>query len=143
MTDNLPADPRDPSFEYESKELEMIDPTDVPSDSRAWAVAAQVAPLLGFYVLGALFIWLIKRDEDPFVEFNSREALNFQLSMLIYGLISALLIIVFIGIVLIFAVGILSFVMAIIAGVKNASGELYRYPLTMRMVKPHAPKPQV
>jgi uncharacterized Tic20 family protein len=120
----------------------MIDPTDVPSDSRGWAVAAQVAPLLGFYVLGALFIWLIKRDEDPFVEFNSREALNFQLSMLIYGLISALLIIVFIGIVLIFAVGILSFVMAIIAGVKNASGELYRYPLTMRMVKPHTPTPQ-
>jgi uncharacterized Tic20 family protein len=142
MTDNLPANSRDPSFEYESEELEMIDPTDVPSDSRGWAVAAQVAPLLGFYVLGALFIWLIKRDEDPFVEFNSREALNFQLSMLIYGLISALLIIVFIGIVLILAIGIFSFVMAIIAGIKAASGELYSYPLTMRMVKPYVPRQQ-
>ena len=139
MTDNLPADPRDPSFSSDADELEMIDPKDVPSDSRAWAVAAHVAPLLGIYVLGALFVWLIKRDEDPFVGFHSREALNFQLSMLIYGLISALLIIVFIGIVLVLAVGIFSFVLAIVAGIKAANGELYRYPLTMRMVKPHEP----
>lgn len=142
MTDNLPVDPRDPSFASEPAALETVDPADVPSDSRGWATAAHVLPLLGVYVLGALFIWLIKRDEDPFVEFNSREALNFQLSMLIYGVVSALLVIVFIGIVLLLAVGIISFVMAIIAGIKAASGELYRYPLTMRMVKPYAPKQQ-
>ena len=140
MTDNLPADPRDPSFESEAKELEMVDPRDVPSDARGWSVAAHLLPLVGVYILGALFIWLIKRDEDPFVEFNSREALNFQLSMLIYGLVSALLVIVLIGIVLLLAVGIFSFVMAIVAAVKAANGELYRYPLTMRMVKPYEPK---
>ena len=142
MTDNLPADPRDPSFESDSRELEMIDPRDVPSDARGWSVAAHLLPLVGVYILGALFIWLIKRDEDPFVEFNSREALNFQLSMLIYGLVSALLVIVLIGIVLILAVGIFSFVMAIVAAVKAANGELYRYPLTMRMVKPYEPRQQ-
>jgi hypothetical protein len=123
MTDNLPADPRDPSFESEAKELEMVDPRDVPSDARGWSVAAHLLPLVGVYILGALFIWLIKRDEDPFVEFNSREALNFQLSMLIYGLVSALLVIVLIGIVLLLAVGIFSFVMAIVAAVKAANGE--------------------
>jgi uncharacterized Tic20 family protein len=142
MTDNLPADPRDPSFESEAEELEMVDPRDVPSDARGWSVAAHLLPLVGVYILGALFIWLIKRDEDPFVEFNSREALNFQLSMLIYGLVSALLVIVLIGIVLLLAVGIFSFVMAIVAAVKAANGELYRYPLTMRMVKPYEPKQQ-
>ncbi len=140
MTDNLPADPRDPSFESDAKELEMIDPRDVPSDARGWSVAAHLLPLVGVYILGALFIWLIKRDGDPFVEFNSREALNFQLSMLIYGLVSALLVIVLIGIVLLLAVGIFSFVLAIVAAVKAANGELYRYPLTMRMVKPYEPK---
>jgi uncharacterized Tic20 family protein len=62
--------------------------------------------------------------------------------MLIYGLISAPLIIVFIGIVLILAIGIFSFVMAIIAGIKAASGELYSYPLTMRMLKPYVPRQQ-
>jgi uncharacterized Tic20 family protein len=135
MTDNLPADPRDPSFSSESRELEISDPRDVPSDSRAWAAAAQLLPLCGVYVLGALFIWLIKRDEDPFVEESAREALNFQLSMLIYGLASALLIIILIGVVMLFAIGIFSFVMAIYAGIKAANGELYQYPLTMRMVK--------
>lgn len=142
MTDNLPADPRDPSFESEAEELEMDDPRDVPSDARGWSVAAHLLPLVGVYILGALFIWLIKRDEDPFVEFNSREALNFQLSMLIYGLVSALLVIVLIGIVLLLAIGIFSFVMAIVAAVKAANGELYRYPLTMRIVKPYEPKQQ-
>ena len=135
MTDNLPADPRDPSFTSESTELEIFDPKDVPSDSRAWAAAAQLLPLFGAYVLGALIIWLIKRDEDPFVEESAREALNFQLSMLIYGLASAVLIIILIGVVMLFAIGIFSFVMAIYAGIKAANGELYRYPLTMRMVK--------
>jgi uncharacterized Tic20 family protein len=143
MTDNLPADPRDPSFESEAEDLEMVDPRDVSSDARGWSVAAHLLPLVGVYILGALFIWLIKRDEDSFVEFNSREALNFQLSMLIYGLVSALLVIVLIGIVLLLAVGIFSFVMAIVAPVKAANGELYRYPLTMRMVKPYEPKQQV
>jgi uncharacterized Tic20 family protein len=135
MTDNLPADPRDPSSSSESRELEISDPRDVPSDSTAWAAAAQLLPLFGVYVLGALFIWLIKRDEDPFVEESAREALNFQLSMLIYGLASALLIIILIGVVMLFAIGIFSFVMAIYAGIKAANGELYQYPLTMRMVK--------
>lgn len=121
----------------------MVDPRDVSSDARGWSVAAHLLPLVGFYILGTLFIWLIKRDEDPFVEFNSREALNFQLSMLIYGLVSALLVIVLIGFVLILAVGIFSFVMAIVAAVKAANGELYRYPLTIRMVKPYGPRQQV
>jgi len=136
MTDSLPADPRQPGFTFDPTELEMVDPKDVPSDSRGWAAAAHLLPLLGVYVLGSLFVWLIKRDEDPFVEFHSREALNFQLSMLIYGLVSVLLIIVFVGILLIFAIGVFSFVMATIAGIKAANGELYRYPLTLRMVKP-------
>ena len=135
MTDNLPADPRDPSFASESTELEIFDPRDVPSDSRAWAAAAQLLPLFSVYVLGALIIWLIKRDEDPFVEESAREALNFQLSMLIYGFASALLIIFVIGLVMLLAIGVFSFVMAIYAGIKAANGELYRYPLTMQMVK--------
>jgi uncharacterized Tic20 family protein len=126
MTGSLPSDPHpDPA-----------DPKDVPSDSRGWAVASHLLPLASIYILGSLFIWLIKRDEDPFVEQHSREALNFQLSMLIYLIISAILIIVLIGIVLIVAIAIFQFVMAIIAAVKAANGEMYHYPLAMRMVKP-------
>jgi uncharacterized Tic20 family protein len=125
MTDNLPAVP----------ESEHIDPRDVPSESRGWAVAAHLLPFVSLAIIGPLFVWLIKRDEDEYVEAHAREALNFQLSMLIYGLVSALLIIVLIGIVLLLAVGVFSLVFAILAAIKAANGEPYEYPLTMRMVK--------
>jgi uncharacterized Tic20 family protein len=121
-----PSDPTEPT--------EVPDPADIPSDSRAWAAAAQLLPFLGFYILGALIIWLIKRDEDAFVEEHSREALNFQLSIFIYMIVSAILILVLIGIALFFAVAVFSLVMSIIAGVKAASGQPYRYPLTIRFV---------
>jgi uncharacterized Tic20 family protein len=125
MTDNLPAVP----------ERESIDPHDVPSDSRGWAVAAHLLPFVSLAIIGPLFVWLIKRDEDEYVEAHAREALNFQLSVLIYGIVSTLLIIVLIGIVMLVALMIFSFVMVIIAAVKAANGEPYEYPMTMRMVK--------
>jgi hypothetical protein len=130
MTDNLPAD-----SPGESPEPEPTNPKDVASDSRGWAVAAHLLPLVSLYIFGALIIWLIKRDEDEFVEAHAREALNFQLSVLIYGLVSLVLIIVLIGFFMLLALGIFSLVMSIIAAVKAANGETYRYPLTMRMVK--------
>ena len=125
MTESPPTEPHQ----------ERSDPSDLSSESKVWAVAAHLLPLASIYIIGALIVWLIKRDEDPFVEAHGREALNFQLSVLIYGLISILLIIVFIGFLMLVALAIFSLVMSIIAAVKAANGETYRYPLTMRMVK--------
>jgi uncharacterized Tic20 family protein len=106
----------------------------VASDSRGWAVAAHLVPFIGMSFLGPLIIWLIKRDEDPFVEVNAREATNFQISVLIYLLISGLLILVLIGIPLFIAVAIFAFVAAIVAAVKAADGKEFRYPLTIRLI---------
>jgi hypothetical protein len=80
-------------------------------------------------------IWLIKRDEDAFVEYHSREALNFQLTLIIYVIASVLLMLVLIGFLLIIVVGIFAFVVMIIAGVKAAGGEFFRYPLNIRFIK--------
>ena len=110
-------------------------PSDVPSDSRGWAVAAHLLPLASIYVFGALIVWLIKRDEDPFVEEHAREALNFQLSMMIYAAVSFILILVIVGIVMLAVLAIVFLVFMIIAAVKAANGEMYLYPMTMRMVK--------
>ncbi len=111
-------------------------PTD--SDSRAWAVAAHLLPWIGLGFLGPLVIWLIKRDESPFVEEHAREALNFQISLLIYMIISGILVFVIIGIFLIFVVMIFGIVVMIIAAVKAANGESYRYPLSIRFIGPKA-----
>ena len=112
-----------------------VESESISSESRVWAVAAHLLPLASLYILGALFVWLIKRDEDAYVEGHAREALNFQLSILIYGIISTILTIVLVGIVLLVIVLIFSFVSSIVAAVKAAGGEEYRYPLTIRFVK--------
>jgi uncharacterized protein len=106
----------------------------VPSDSRGWAVAAHLTPLLGLSFLGPLVVWLIKREEDAFVEEHAREALNFQISVLIYGIVSGILVILVIGILLLIALAIFAVVFPIVAAIKAANGQRYRYPLTIRLV---------
>lgn len=109
-------------------------PDPVPSDSRGWAAAAQLIPIIGFSFIAPLVIWLIKRDEDAFVEYWAREALNFQLTLLIWIIVGIVTLIIIVGIFILIAVGIGALVLAIIAGVKAASGEFWRYPLTIRFV---------
>ena len=115
------------------------DPQDVRSDSRGWAAAAHLVPLLfsSFIVLAflvPLVIWLIKRDEDAYVEYHSREALNFQISILIYAIVSIILVFILIGILLLIALAIFALIFMIVAEVNAAQGKLYRYPLTIRFV---------
>jgi len=109
-------------------------PDPVPSDSRGWAAAAQLIPIVGFGFIAPLVIWLIKRDEDAFVEYWAREALNFQLTLLIWIIIGIVTLLIIVGIFILIAVGIGALVLAIIAGVKAANGEFWRYPLTIRFV---------
>ena len=114
-------------------------------DARTWAMAAHLSALLslavGFTFVGPLVVYLIKRDEDAFVRQQAAEALNFNLSALIYLVV--LTIVLFIGLLLI--VGVLLFplyivgaiawlVLTISAAVKAGRGEPYRYPLTIRFV---------
>lgn len=113
-------------------------PPEGSSDSRGWAVAAHLTPWIAGF-LGPLFIWLAKKD-DPFVEDHARESLNFQISLFIYLVVSAILIIVLIGLVMLLAFAILAFVTNIIGAVKASNGEMYRYPLCIRFIK--APRPQ-
>lgn len=79
-------------------------------------------------------IWLVKREDDPYVEYHAREALNFQISLMIYIIVSILAIFVFIGLLMLPVVAIWAFVVMIIAGVKAANGESYRYPFIIRFV---------
>lgn len=108
-------------------------PDPVPSDSRGWAAAAHLGTFV-FGFIAPLVIWLIKKDDDAFTEYHARESLNFQLSLMIYMLVSFLAILILIGIVMIAVVGIFAFVVIIIAGVKAAGGEFYRYPLSIRFI---------
>lgn len=105
----------------------------VSSESRGWAVAAHLLPYFGLFLIGPLIVWLIKREEDPFAEQHAREALNFQISVLIYGVLMAITII---GLILVIPLGIFAFVAGIVAAIKAANGEDFRYPLTIRLINP-------
>jgi hypothetical protein len=86
-------------------------------------------------IIGPLILWAIKKDELPSVNEHGKESVNFQLSMTIYTIIAGLSILILIGFVLLPAIIVLNIVLVIIAGVKAANGEFYRYPLTIRFIK--------
>lgn len=109
-------------------------------EARNWAMIAHLSSLVGFIIpfgsiLGPLIVWLVKKEEMPFVDEQGKEALNFQISLTIYGIISAILTLVLIGIIMIIGLVIFWLVFAIIAGIKAGQGESYRYPLTIRLIK--------
>lgn len=88
-----------------------------------------------FPVLGPLIIWMLKRDESEFIDYHGKEYFNFFIFYSIYGIISAFLIFLLIGFLLVFIVGIMAFVFTIIALVKAYNGESYRFPLIFRFIR--------
>jgi uncharacterized protein len=98
------------------------------------ALAGLVLPLIGI-VLGPLAVWLAKRDESEFVAEHAREALNFNISVLLAALACILLMLVFVGFLLGTALFIAWLVMMLIAAIKASEGRTYRYPISLRLVK--------
>jgi uncharacterized protein len=115
-------------------------PSSGSSDERMWAMLCHLSAFAGYLVpfgniLGPLVIWLIKKDQYAFVDDQGKEALNFQISIMIWAAVAAVLCFVIIGIPLLIAIVIFSIVMTIIAAIKANGGESYRYPLTIRLIQ--------
>ena len=103
-------------------------------DARMWGMLCHLTALFAGFV-GPLIVWLIKKDEIPFVDDQGKEALNFQITVAIAVFVSFLLCFVVIGFLLLPVVGIGALVLTIIAAVKANGGEAYRYPITIRFIK--------
>jgi len=117
----------------------------VNKDARMWAMICHLAALAGLVVpvvgciIGPLIVWQIKKEEFPFVDEQGKEAVNFQISMSLYLLISAIIWIPLsffcIGVLIPVAISIVDLVFLLIAAVKANDGYHYRYPLTIRFIK--------
>ena len=113
----------------------------IPEHARTWAMACHLMALSGIvvqgvgFVLGPLITWLIKKDEHPFIDEQGKEAVNFQITMLIAMVVSGLLCFVFIGFILLPVIAIGDIVLTIIASLKAKEGEHYCYPFTFRFIK--------
>jgi uncharacterized Tic20 family protein len=117
-----------------------------PSDEKTWAVIAHISALaasfIGLALLGPLVVYLIKRDESPFVRAHAVASLNFQISWLIWfvvlGIATLVLMVVLVGLLLvpvIIVAAIAWLVLVILAAVKAGNGEQpMKYPLTIDFV---------
>jgi len=93
-----------------------------------------VVPVIGS-IVAPLIIWQIKKDEFGFVDEHGKEAVNFQISILIYAAVTCVLCFACIGFALLPAVYIFDFVCLLIAALRANDGRHYRYPLCIRLIK--------
>ncbi len=100
---------------------------------RQWASFANLGGILGF--LPALIIWLVFKDRGAFTNSQAKEALNFQLTIVILYIVGAILTVFFVGALITLAAWALSLIFSIIAFTKTKDGIEYRYPVTIRMIK--------
>ncbi|HHX87521.1 MAG TPA: DUF4870 domain-containing protein [Firmicutes bacterium] len=109
-------------------------------EEKTFGMLVHLSALAGYFIpagniFGPLIVWLIKKDQLPYVDQQGKEAINFQISILIYAVVSAVLILVLIGVVLLIVVGLFNLIYIVIASVKANNGEDFRYPLTIRFIK--------
>ncbi len=121
--------------------MQTIDAPNENKNIRTWTVLCHASALAGFLIPGAghilapLIVWLVKRGESPQIDEHGKESLNFQIFMLIYSIIAGVLCLVLIGFVLLPILHLINAVLVIIASLKASEGQLYRYPLTIRLIK--------
>lgn len=100
--------------------------------SHLGGVAGNIIPFGN--ILLPLIIWQTQKEKSPFVTHHSKNALNFQITMMIALIISAILIFVIVGIFLVIGIAIFSLVVSIIAAIKASNGENYQYPFSFKFV---------
>ena len=104
------------------------------SDERTLAILSHALTLLGG-IFAPLIIYLLKKDDSTYVTEHAKESLNFQITILLAVFISIPLIFIIIGVFMLIAIGILSFIFVIIASIKASDNRSYRYPINIRFIK--------
>ena len=107
--------------------------TAVSANDRNIAVLTHLGGIFFSFVTG-LIVWLLKKDENAYVGEQAREALNFQISVLIAYMVCYVLVFILIGFVLLAFVWVANIILCIVAASKTSKGEEYRYPFTLRLI---------
>jgi uncharacterized Tic20 family protein len=113
----------------------------IPREVRKWAMICHIIALVGLlgngigFLIAPLIVWLIKREDHPFIDQQGKEAVNFQITMFIILFISLILAFVLIGFLFMFIVAFLMTIFPIIAAIKANEGNDYKYPISIRFIK--------
>ncbi len=95
--------------------------------------AGLIIPLLGWIL--PLILWQNKKNSSEFINANGKIVMNWIISSLIYAIICYLLVFIFIGLILLPALGICSIIFIIIGSIKANNGEVWPYPLNIHFIK--------
>jgi uncharacterized Tic20 family protein len=104
----------------------------VSRSDRLWALFAHLGGLATTVVV-PLIVYVVKKDESEFVGHQAREAINFQLTVLMVGLVCAAIVCalpVLVSIVVLF-----DFVFCLVGAIRAHDGKRYRYPLSFRLIR--------
>ncbi len=109
-------------------------------EERQWAMFAHIGTFSSMFIplgniIAPIVVWQIKKHDSEFVVEQAKESLNFQITLMIYSIISLFLCLVVIGFFLIFALVIFGLIMVIIASIRTNDGEDFQYPMTLRLFK--------
>lgn len=108
-------------------------------EARMWATLLHLSLLSGLIVpYGGLIvpvvIYVIKKDDIPSLQPHWNVVLNWMISVLIYSVVCFLLFLIVIGIFMFWALALLSLVFPIIGAIKANDGEVWPYPLSLRII---------
>jgi len=106
--------------------------SEVSSNDKNLAVLTHLGGIL-FSFIPSLIVWLLKKD-NPYVSDQAREALNFQITLLIAWVVSYILMFILIGFLLMAVIWLANIILCILAAVATSKGETYRYPFTLRLI---------
>lgn len=132
--------------EYEEDSLPVVTlkkaVAHIPGDVKQWAMLCHLSalsgmliPIPGINLIVPFAIWSAKKNDHPFIDEEGKEAVNFQISLTIYGVVSALLIFVLIGFPMIAVVILAGIILPILSAMKAKEGISAKYPLTLRFLK--------
>lgn len=106
----------------------------ITQDDKNLALLAHLGTMFGGFIV-PLILWIVKKEESRFVAEHARKSLNFQLSLLIYIIVSFIMVFFIIGIFMMAALGVFATIVMIIASVAASKGEDYNYPLCIDFIK--------
>ena len=104
------------------------------SDEKTLAILSHILTIISSFI-APLIIYLLKKDDSPYVAEHAKESLNFQITMFILYIISFVLIIILVGLLMLWALSIANLILVIIATIKASENKMYRYPINFRLIK--------
>ena len=103
------------------------------NDEKNIATITHLAGIL-FSIIPALIVWILKKDDSEYIATQAKEALNFQITVLVAQLVAGILVWILIGFLLLPIIWLVNIVLCIIAAISTSRGEAYRYPICLRLI---------